>query len=85
MTLIEKQLKESEEKYRTLTEQSFLGIAILQDDLIQYVNNQLANTFGYTVEEIMALEKGGFLNFIYPEDRKLRKPPFSKAIISSTV
>ncbi|MHA1985127.1 MAG: PAS domain-containing protein, partial [Promethearchaeota archaeon] len=71
MTIIEKKLKESEEKFRTLTEQSFLGITILQDDIIQYVNNQLANIFGYTVEEIMAWEKGGFLNVIYPEDRKL--------------
>jgi PAS domain S-box-containing protein len=70
MDSIEKKLKESEEKYRTLTEQSFLGIAILQDDIIQYVNKQLAYTVGYTVEEIMAWEKGGFLNFIYPEDRK---------------
>ncbi len=71
MTLVEKKLRESEEKYRTLTEQSFLGISILQDDIIQYVNNQLVNLFGYTVEEIMAWEKGGFLNIIYPEDRKL--------------
>ena len=70
MDPIEKKLKESEEKYRTLTEQSFLGIAILQDDIIQYVNKQLGYTVGYTVEEIMAWEKGGFLNFIYPEDRK---------------
>jgi len=67
----EQKLKESEEKFRTLTEQSFLGIAILQDDIIQYVNNQLANIFGYTVQEIMAWKKGGFLNIIYPEDRKL--------------
>ena len=71
MTSIEKKLKESEEIYRTLTEQSFLGISILQDDRIQYINNQLANTFGYTVEEIMAWKKGGFFNIIYPEDRKL--------------
>jgi len=66
-----KELRESEEKYRTLTEQSFLGIAIVQDDIVQYVNNQLANKFGYTVQEIMAWKKGGFLNIIYPEDRKL--------------
>jgi PAS domain S-box-containing protein len=71
MSLIEKKLRESEEKYRTLTEQSFLGISILQDDIIQYVNNQLAKLFGYTVEEIMAWEKGGFLNIIYPDDRKI--------------
>ncbi|MFX0082713.1 MAG: PAS domain S-box protein [Candidatus Hodarchaeota archaeon] len=66
----DQELKESEEIYRTLTEQSFLGIAILQDDKIQYVNEQLAHTVGYTVEEILAWEKGGFLNFIHPDYRK---------------
>ena len=62
----EQELQESEEKYRTLTEQSFLGIVIVQDDTVQYVNKQLAHTVDYTVEEIKAWEKGGFLNFIYP-------------------
>ncbi|MFW9940089.1 MAG: PAS domain S-box protein [Candidatus Thorarchaeota archaeon] len=68
--MAEHELQESEEKYRTLAEQSFLGIAILQDDRIQYVNKQLANTVGYTVEEILAWEKGGFLNIIYPDYRE---------------
>ena len=55
-------LKESEEKFRTLAEQSFLGIAILQNNIVRYVNKQLADTFGYTVEEIMDWGKGAFLN-----------------------
>ncbi|MFX1424966.1 MAG: PAS domain S-box protein [Promethearchaeota archaeon] len=67
--IAEEKIKESEEKYRTLSEQSFLGIAILQDDFIRYVNKQLASTFGYSIEEIMAWGQGGFLNVIYPEDR----------------
>ena len=67
----EEALKESEEKFRTITEQSFLGIAIQQDNIIKYVNNQLAQTFGYTVEEIMNWEVGGFLNVIHLEDREL--------------
>jgi len=66
-----RKLKESEEKFRTITEQSFLGIAIQQDNIIKYVNNQLAHTFGYTVEEIMNWEVGGFLNVIHPEDREM--------------
>ena len=69
--IAEQMIKESEEKYRTLSEQSFLGIAILQDDYIKYVNQQLSDTFGYTTEEIMSWGKGGFLNVICPEDRKL--------------
>ncbi|MFX1281584.1 MAG: PAS domain S-box protein, partial [Promethearchaeota archaeon] len=69
--MAEEKIKESEEKYRTLSEQSFLGIAILQDDYIQYVNEQLADTFGYTIEEIMSWGKGGFLNVISPKDRQM--------------
>ncbi|MFX1573818.1 MAG: PAS domain S-box protein [Promethearchaeota archaeon] len=64
-----KKVKESEEKFRLLTEQSFLGIAILQDDYIKYVNDKLASIFGYTIEEIMKWGKGGFLNVIHPQDR----------------
>ncbi|MHA2130718.1 MAG: PAS domain S-box protein, partial [Promethearchaeota archaeon] len=69
--IAEEALKESEEKFRTLTEQSFLGIAILQDNIVKYTNNQLAQMFGYTVEEIMNWEAGEFLNVIHPEDREM--------------
>ncbi|MFX1314284.1 MAG: PAS domain S-box protein [Promethearchaeota archaeon] len=64
-----KELKESEEKFRTLTEQSFLGIAIIQDNLIKYVNNRLLKAFGFSVDEIMNWQPGEFLNYIHPDDR----------------
>ena len=67
----EEKLRESEEKFRTIAEQSFLGIAILQNDIISYVNEQLAYQFGYTAEEIMKWGVGGFMKVIYPEDRKM--------------
>jgi len=67
----EQKLKDSEEKFRTIAEQSFLGIAILQNDIIIYVNEQLANKFGYTAEEIMKWGVGGFMKVIYPDDRKM--------------
>ncbi|MFX1241885.1 MAG: PAS domain S-box protein [Promethearchaeota archaeon] len=66
----EQKLKESEEKFRTLTEQSFLGITILQNNIVKYVNEQLADIFGYTIEEIMNWSQGGFINVILPEDRQ---------------
>ncbi|TKJ22978.1 MAG: hypothetical protein CEE43_04485 [Promethearchaeota archaeon Loki_b32] len=67
----EEKLKESEEKFRTIAEQSFLGIAILQNDTVSYVNEQLAYKFGYTTEEIMKWGVGGFMKVIYPDDRKM--------------
>ncbi len=45
-------LKESEEKFRSIAEQSVLGIVIIQDDLIKYVNNRFAELIGYDLEEI---------------------------------
>ncbi len=67
----EQKLKESEEQFRTLTEQSFLGISILQNDIIKYVNKQLADMVGYKVEEIMKWGPGGFLNVIHPKDKQI--------------
>ena len=69
--IAEQQLRESEEQFRTLTEQSFLGISILQNDIVKYVNKQLADIFGYKVEEIMNWGAGDFLNAIHPEYRQL--------------
>ena len=67
--ILEQKLKESEEIYRTITEQSFLGIAIMQDNLIKYVNNQLAELFGRPVEEVIRWKASEFLNVIHPDDR----------------
>jgi PAS domain S-box-containing protein len=68
--LTEQHLKESEEKFRTLAEQSFLGIAIVQDNLVKYLNKKLANLFGYSVDEVITWPVGQFLNVIHPEDRE---------------
>ena len=45
-------LRESEDKFRTVTEKSMVGVYLIQDDKFVYVNPALAKTFGYTVEEI---------------------------------
>ncbi|KKN35348.1 hypothetical protein LCGC14_0784680, partial [marine sediment metagenome] len=49
----EKKLKESEEKFRNIADQSLLGICILQDDVIKYANQRMADINGYSLEEIM--------------------------------
>ncbi|MFW9878796.1 MAG: PAS domain S-box protein [Candidatus Thorarchaeota archaeon] len=66
---IEQKLKESKEKFRTITEQSFLGIAILQDNVFKYVNQQYSNIFGYSKEELINFKPSEILNLIYPDDR----------------
>jgi PAS domain S-box-containing protein len=66
----EDKLKESEEKFRTITEQSLMGICIAQDNKIHYVNDVYANIFGYTVEEMLSWELKDAFNAIHPEDRE---------------
>jgi len=66
---IEKKLKESEEKYRTLVESSLQGICILQDVKIVFANPALAKILGYSVEELYTLKTEEVMNLIYIDDR----------------
>ncbi|NVM19394.1 MAG: PAS domain S-box protein [Candidatus Lokiarchaeota archaeon] len=68
--LAEQNLKESEEKFRTLTDQSLMGIGILQDEILKYVNNRLANILGFTKEEMKEINFQQFLEMIHPDDRQ---------------
>jgi len=69
--LLERELRESEEKFRNIAEQSLLGIAILQDGKFKYVNQRFAGIGGRTVEELKDWGAGEFLNIVSPEDRKM--------------
>ncbi len=65
----EEKLKESEEKFRTIAEQSLIGIGIVQDNLIKYVNEKFANIFGYTVEEMLDWSPEEFMKTVHPEHK----------------
>ncbi|MGD2247680.1 MAG: PAS domain S-box protein [Candidatus Methanofastidiosia archaeon] len=49
----EEKLKESEEKFRTLVEQAAVGIAIIQDSVLTYVNSWFADMTGYGIHELV--------------------------------
>ncbi|MFX0038103.1 MAG: PAS domain S-box protein [Promethearchaeota archaeon] len=68
---LERELKESEEKFRNIAEQSLFGIAILQDGKFKYLNNRFAAIGGRTVEELRDWGPGEFINIVHPEDRQL--------------
>ncbi|MFX1567751.1 MAG: PAS domain S-box protein [Promethearchaeota archaeon] len=74
----EQKFKESEEKFRTITEQSLMGILIVQDNIVQYVNEAYANIFGYTVEDMMNWELKDAFNAIHPEDREFALEQLAK-------
>jgi len=63
----ERKLKESEEKFRNITEQSLMGIAILQDNQVRYASQKLAEIYGYSVEEMLNFEPYEFLKLIDPD------------------
>jgi two-component system cell cycle sensor histidine kinase/response regulator CckA len=49
-------LRDSEEKYRRLVEDSLQGLSIIQDDRIVFCNKAIAAISGYSVEELLSLE-----------------------------
>jgi PAS domain S-box-containing protein len=72
--LREKALKESEEKFRTIAEQTSIGIAIFQNQKMQYLNHAYANLVGYPYEEVKNWSYLDLAEIIPEEDMiKLRK------------
>lgn len=51
----EQMMTDSEEKFRSLIDQSLVGIAMIEEDKFSYVNRKYAEIFGYGVDEIMRL------------------------------
>ncbi|MGQ9569430.1 MAG: PAS domain S-box protein [Thermodesulfovibrionales bacterium] len=60
---IEDALRESENKFRDLSEKSLAGIYLIQDGGYKYVNPRLAEMFGYTVDEIIGKKTQKELTF----------------------
>ncbi|MFX1366540.1 MAG: PAS domain S-box protein [Promethearchaeota archaeon] len=60
----EKELKESEEKFRRITEESHLAICILQDNVVKYANQKIADLSEYTIEEILNWKPGEFTKIL---------------------
>jgi len=63
------ELVASEVKFRTLSEQSLLGIMIIQDNVIKYFNGGYLSISGYSPDELTGMGAGSFLQLIHPDDR----------------
>ena len=66
----EEALRESEERYRLLAENSLTGIYIHQDGRFVYVNDRLATMLGYRVDEVVGTD---FWDHVHPDDREIVK------------
>jgi PAS domain S-box-containing protein len=75
-------LRESENKFRDLTEKSVAGVYLIQDWAFKYVNPMFAEIFGYSVEELTT--NVGPADVVVPEDwptvrENIRKRIFEEA------
>jgi PAS domain S-box-containing protein len=64
----EQALRESEERYGTLVENSLTGIYMDQDGKIVFANRRFTEIFGYSKEELAGMESW---KLVHPEDRPL--------------
>jgi PAS domain S-box-containing protein len=65
----EKELRESEARYRSIVEHTHDGICILDEkSRLIYLNDEICRIMGYTREEMLNRE---FIDYIDPEDRAL--------------
>ena len=64
---IELELQEAESKFRNLVEQSMVGVYIIQDNKLAYVNPTFAHIFGYDEKEMNEDFRPGEL--VHPNDR----------------
>lgn len=66
-------LKESEERFRIITENSGDGIALLGGKPIRlkYVNQAMSDIFGYSSDELYAMSIDRFMDILVPEHRAI--------------
>jgi len=67
LRLVEEQLRESEEIYRTISQKSFAGIYVVQDGQFRNVNPNAASYAALTAEEILGMKSDAV---IHPDDKE---------------
>jgi PAS domain S-box-containing protein len=61
-------IRESEEKYRLLFDNSSQAIVVAQGNFFRFVNPKVCEILGYSEEELLSI---AIPDFIYPKDRKM--------------
>jgi two-component system sensor kinase FixL len=67
----EQALRDSEEKFRTLVEDTLQGVTIIQDGRIIFANQSAQRLVNYTLEELCELSEEEGVKLIHPEDREM--------------
>ncbi len=75
-------LRQSEEKYRTLIENIQDGVFIIQDNEFLFANDALARMAGYSLAEIIGMD---FQALVAPEDRNIMAERYRRRIAGENV
>lgn len=62
-------LSESEEKFRVLADQYYMGILIIQDNRVKYINQSCLDIIELPMADMMERQANKLLEFFSPEDR----------------
>ncbi len=63
-------LRESEEKFRLLADQSLIGTAIIQNEKVVYANEAFSELAGYSIEEMLLWNFEEWARIVHPEDKE---------------
>lgn len=69
--MAEEKVRESEEKFRTMTDQSLMGICIVQDRRIKYANETVSKILGYSIDEMLQWQTKELYKLILPAEKAL--------------
>ncbi len=75
---VEQELKESEHKFRILSEKSHVGVYLFKNNEFKYVNPELARILSYQPEEM--IQNFNTLDFVHPDDQEKFKTEVQKRI-----
>ncbi|WP_341228029.1 PAS domain S-box protein [uncultured Arcticibacterium sp.] len=77
---IEELLKESEEKFRFIAENTSDGIIVAENGLLTYYSPACERITGYSFDEMLELNRGNLMDLIHPEDREGADKILKKAV-----
>ncbi len=75
--LAEREIQQSEERFRTMAENIRDGLVIIEDGRNVFANKRVTEITGYTIEEMMALDP---VSLVVPEDRKTVAKRFEEVL-----
>lgn len=80
----EEALEESDEKFRSITGQSRVGVGIIEDGRYIYMNRRAEEIVGYTHSEVLNWKLDKFIDAVHPEDKRILKQYIKRGILSNT-